>query len=583
MYLSLKEETKIGFGPHLYGANLLIDSVFNSIRVDKPTVIDVETDEKDNFVGLALCQDKDIVYYYSKLDDELKILISKLSIIGHNIKFDLKQMYRWGIDIKPEQLYFDTCLASYVVNTTKESHHLKDLAKEILGYSWPTYKEMVGSGRSKITLDKQSVERVANYCGMDALATYVLYERFKKVLTQQQRYILEQIETPVARVLFEMEIKGVKIDVPYLQELDKKFYLQMEQISAILKEQWSKVSGDEFNVNSNRQVATLLEHQGAVLPTTDKGNKKVDKATLEQWKHLPAVEHLLTYSKIEKLYSTYTQGLLQKQKDGIIYGSFNQITKNDKGSEVGISTNRLSSSDPNLQNIPSRTQEGQLIEKAFIPREGKQFIYLDFSQIEPRLAVHFTGDKFLLNVYNNNRDLYDELVSGTGRSRQDGKTFMLALLYGAQSKKLASVFKCTEEESERILQSMWAKLPGVVSWINRTKYEARQKKGVFTLNKRFIPVPGILSKNRYEVMHWERVAVNSVIQGSAAEIMKMSLIALKRLGRVPVLTVHDSFLIESDSPEKDIEDIKSVLNNIVKLRVPLKVEGGIGNNWLEAK
>lgn len=570
------------FGPELHGVGLYINEApeFNH---NLPVVIDIETNEKDGFVGFGWTQDGMNVFYETSLPDSW---ITEAKIIGHNAKFDIKQLIGWGVDIKPEQYLYDTCLASYVQNTTKASHSLKDLAKEYLGLEWPTYKEMVGVGKKKVTLDKQEVGIVAAYCGMDVLATYRLYEYFKKTLTPQQKRYLETIELPTARVLLEMELKGVGIDVPYIEHLDEEFKVQLLNLSMQIEKQWQ---GEEpLNVNSNLQIAKLLQSQGAELPRTVKGNLKVDKATLEGLKHLPVVPLLLEYSKIEKLKSTYTESLLEKHKDGKIYAQFNQISKNAQGGFVGISTGRLSSSNPNLQNIPAKTEEGKLIRKAFIAEEGKTFIDADFSQIEPRLVAHFSKDPLFLAAFNEQRDIYADLVEGTGRNRNDGKTFMLALLYGAQPKKLASVFKCSEKEAEDIVKQIMSKLPGVTAWINRTKYEAHQKKGVWTLFKRWVPLPLINSDDRYERMHWERVAVNTVIQGSAAEIMKLSLIKLKEAGYVPNLTVHDEFLIEIEEHHRDVqwdyaEEIELILESVSKLDVPLKVEVGIGKTWSEAK
>lgn len=580
---SLKDMTTLSFGPHLYGARLHVDE--DGFTTNGAFAVDVETDEKDNFVGLAVCNSPTDVWYYTKMDS-VKDWLSKYPVIGHNVKFDLKLLKKWGADITSKSLLFDTCLASYVVNTTRESHSLKDIARDLLGLSWPTYREMVGMGRKKVTLDKQAVERVAAYCGMDCLATYKLYEYFAKEMTPHERHLLDTIELPIARVLMEIELKGVQIDLHHLKALDATLSLRMERIKDELAKQWKRE--EKFNINSNRQVAQLLEEQGAELPKTPKGSKKVDKLTLQQLTKIPAVPLLLEYSKIEKLWSTYTQGLLKRQQNGRIYCTFNQITRSEKGTEVGIHTGRLSSSDPNLQNIPVRTEDGKMIMKGFIPDDGCVLVNADYSQIEPRLLAHFSKDPFLLDVYRNDRDLYTELVKGTGRSRQDGKTFMLALLYGAQPKKLANVFNCTEIEAKQILEKMWAKLPGVRSWINQVKWNVKNKKGVSTLHGRWIPLPLISSKNIYERFHWERVAVNSIIQGSAAEVMKLALIELKKHKYTPNLTVHDSVVINiSKSNDEnecfEAEHIKAIMESVVDVDVPLKVDVNVGGNWSDAK
>lgn len=573
------------FGPSLYGATLHIDKPCN-FNGYAPVVLDVETDEKDNFVGIALSQDGQNVYYYTSLNSEVRAVLENCYLIGHNIKGDMRWIKSWGVDVKSRQMFYDTCLASYVQNTTKETQGLKDLASEYLGMVWPTYKDMVGSGKKKQTLDKQDPARVGAYCGMDCLATYRLWEYFSKKLSPQQKQYLESIEMPTARALLDVELFGVQIDVPYLTELNERFTADIKRIEDGINLHWTDTK--PLNVNSNKQVAMLLQRQGAILPKTKKGNFKVDKATLEHWTHLPVVSLLQEYSKIEKLKSTFTEGLLEKEKEGRIRCSFNQITRNDEGNSIGISTGRLSSSNPNLQQIPVRSEEGKLIRKAFISGAGNFFVDADFSQIEPRLVAHFTKDATFVRAFREGRDIYADLVEGTGRSRNDGKTFMLALLYGAQAAKLSSVFKCSEDEAEEIINRIMRKLPGVTAWISRTKYEAKQKGGVYTLFKRWIPLPKINSRDRYERMHWERVAVNSVIQGSAAEIMKLSLIKLAEAGYSTGLIVHDEFVIEQKSVgmymnEQAEKHVKEIMENIVKLDVPLKAEVGTGLNWGEAK
>ncbi len=581
--------------PENYGARLHINgNIAWNLQSKFPTVIDVETDEADNFVGIALTQGTHV--YYSTRLSEVKWFLEETQLIGHNLKGDIKWLINWGVNLKSEQMYYDTILASYVHNTTKESHGLKDLAKEILGMEWPTYKEMVGSGKKKQTLDKQPVERVAAYCGLDCLATFRLYEHFKKTLTKQETKYLEEIELPTARALLDMELRGVQVDVKYLKELDQQFLTELDSLNKQLLNitsgrDWKKLVTTKsipkaFNPNSGFHVAALLQTYGVILPKTKKGRFKTDKNTLSSLTYIEPVTILQRFSEIETLQSTFTSGLIEKQKNGRVHGNFNQISKDDDGNDFGISTGRLSSSGPNLQNIPARTKDGQLILKGFISGPSKIFVHADFSQIEPSMAGHISKDKFLLEIYREGRDLYEELIRNTGRERQDGKTFFLAgAMYGAQSKKLASIFKCSEPEALKINSKIMGKMSGFVAWINRVKYEAHQKGGVKTLFGRWVPLPKINSKDRYERLHWERVAVNTIIQGSSAEIIKKVLIELHRRGHSTVLTVHDSVLIEVEIGfENDfVIELKTLMENIVKLEVPLKVDVGIGSTWKEAK
>jgi DNA polymerase-1 len=577
------------WGVHKHGSSLQINNTSSGIDTTIPLVLDVESDEKDGFVGVGYTQTGTEVYYSSNLGTVSRHIQNYLNLggvglVGHNLKFDAKLLSKWGVSLKSENLKDDTILMSYVMDTTKESHSLKVLGKD-LGYEWPEYRQLVGSGKKKVTLDKQPVDLVANYCGMDVLVTYMLYNKLAKKLDSLQRRVYTQIEMPLMRVLFEMELKGVLLDVERLKGLHQEFSVDLD----LRRQTLCNMAGQEFNPNSNKQTAEILEARGINLPKTIKGNKKVDKFVLEDNKDDDLVKELIRYNQLEKLVSTYTGGLLERDTLPRVYTTYNQITISN-GIERGISTGRLSSSNPNLQQIPSKTEQGALLREVFIPEPGSMFVDADYSQIEPRIVAHFSQDPFLLNVYKTGADLYQSLVEGTGRSRDDGKTFMLALLYGAQAKKLARNFKCSEKEAEEIIAKIMRKMPGVIAWINRVKHTAHQKKGIYTLFKRWIPLPGIDSENKYDRFHWERAAVNYTIQGSAAEVLKLAIIQLREKGYLPVLTVHDEMLYEVNPSDYQgngathaQEEIQRIMESVVPLDIPLVAEVGRGDNWREAK
>jgi DNA polymerase-1 len=579
------------WGVQKYGSSLQINKPY-VVDVTKPLVFDFETTDKDvqkaEFVGMGWTQDGKEVYYCNDLYTIGTLLSTKVNLVGHNLKFDARCAVKYGVSLMSERLKDDTILMSYVCDTTKPSHSLKALGKE-MGYDWPEYRQIVGSGKKKVTLDKQPVDLVANYCGMDVLVTYKLYEHFSKKMDAMQRRVYSQIEMPLMRALFEMELKGVLIDVERLKDLHKKFSDDL----GLLRKTIITLAGQEFNPNSNKQTAEILEARGIILPKTVKGNKKVDKFVLEENKEDDLVQELIKYNQLEKLVSTYTGGILKRDTLPRVYTTYNQVTISN-GIERGISTGRLSSSNPNLQQIPARTEQGALLREVFIPEPGNVFIDADYSQIEPRIVAHFSQDPFLLNVYRTGADLYSSLVEGTGRSRDDGKTFMLALLYGAQAKKLARNFKCSEKEAEEIINKIMRKMPGVIAWINRVKHTAHQKKGIYTMFKRWIALPGIDSENRFDRYHWERAAVNYTIQGSAAEVLKLAIIRLREQGYLPVLTVHDEMLYEvaeasNENPldlgrfNNEQEKIRRTMEDIVSLDIPLVSEVGVGKNWGEAK
>jgi DNA polymerase-1 len=574
------------WGVHKYGAKLVID-LTPSIDPSLPLILDVETDEKDNFVGIGYTQDGQTVYYSDDLGTVGRHFNNYLNqkgvgLTGHNLKFDAKLLLKWGVSLTSESLRDDTQLMSYVINSTKDTHALKELGKS-LGFIWPTYKDIVGSGRKKLTLDKQPIELVAAYCGMDVFVTYQLYHSLKRKMDAFASRIYNQIEMPLMRILFEMELEGVLIDVDKVTIQDTQF----KTLLGNLEDQMFHLAKQKFNPNSNLQTANILESRGIILPRTEKGNKKVDKFVLEQYKEDEFVKLLLQFNKIEKLYSTYTQGILKLDTLPKVYTTYNQVTSNRSvnDTEKGISTGRLSSNSPNLQQIPTRTDEGKTLREIFIPKREYILIDADYSQVEYRLLAHFTKEPLLLEAFKNGKDVHEETGKALGCDRDTGKTLNFASIYGAQAKKIAKTAKCSIDEAEAFLTRYWKILPRVTSWINRIKYEARQKKGIFTLQKRWIPIPEITSQNPYERMHWERVAVNYTIQGSAAEIMKLAMIECRKKGLLPLLTVHDELLFECPVDMKDVYThvIKQTMESVVKIDVPLVVDIGTGKNWREAK
>ena len=571
----------VEWGVQQYGATLIINDLQSPIDPHLPLFIDVETDEKDNFVGIGFTSDGKLIYYLSNLAEATRFIQNYfnsggIGLIGHNIKFDAKLLLKWGISLTSENLVGDTILMSYALNSTKNSHSLKELGKE-LDYNWPTYKEMVGSGRKKITLDKQEIKTVANYCGMDVFVTYQLYKNLKRKFDVFASRVYGQIEFPLMRILLEMELQGVLIDEEKLRSLNNEFRFKLSILTNNLKQFARK----EFNPNSNKQVADILERCGISLPTTPKGNKKVNKFVLERFKDNEFVKILLEYNKLEKLVSTYTGGLLERKTLPRVCPTYNQISRINTGDDKGIATGRLSCSDPNLQQIPTRTEEGKLIRELFIPKQGYTLIDADYSQIEYRLLAHFTKEPLLLKAFEEEKDIHEETGKALGVDRETGKTLNFASIYGAGSKKIAQTAKCTEEEAQNFINKYWSVLPKVTSWVNQVKYQAKQQGGVFTFMKRWIPLPGLFSSDLGERFHWERCAVNFIIQGSAAEIMKLAMIHLRAKGLLPILTVHDELLYEC---EKGMEKaysytIKQTMESVVKLDIPLIVDIGVGENW----
>lgn len=555
----------IDFGPHLYGATLHINEpvMFNP---NSPVSLDVETDEQDNFVGVGMCQSSTDIYYWGKDQwcDELADFIGTFNFIMQGGAFDIRMLKKWGVDTDYSRLLYDTKIMAYTIDSTRLSYGLKSMAESILHLKWPTYKEMVGTGKKKITLDKQPVEKVAAYCGMDTLAEYKLYQYFSHYMNSTQLEYFSILEMPLYRLLSEMEDKGVHVDVPYLKELGEEWWSRHDEL-----DQGFKALG--LNPRSPKQLLEALRSQG--LPIT-----KTDSKTLEPHKKdWPLVRKLLIYRKYKKLESTYISPFLKSFTLPRLHGRFIQKTI----------TGRLASAKPNLQNIPIRTDEGKKIRKAFTPAPEHTLLVLDYSQIEYRLFAHFTQDSTLLEAYKNDKDIHEATAQLIGADRTVGKTLNFAAIYGAQAKRIGETAGIDEESAQLMLNSYWNKMPDAALWVSKTKWLAKKNGGVVTLFNRFIPLIGLKSSNKFEQLHALRVAVNAIIQGSAAEIMKKAMLDIKsELGLVPVLQVHDELVYEiheTDDLTTIEKNVRLLMENVVELSIPLKVSGGYGKSWAEAK
>lgn len=593
----------IEFGPAKYGVELLINP--EGVPNGTSAVVDVETDEVGNFVGIGIMCSANSVSYYSALRDDVRAYLSSISLIGHNLKFDARQLRAWGIDVKKEQLVHDTMLKSYVINTTKESHGLKELSKELLNMEWPSYRDMVGEGKNKVTLDKQEVEKVANYCGDDCVATFRLNVYFDKKMNPAQRGYYNMIELPTMQLLFAMENRGVTVDVEYLRGLKTDFekvsddlmiqlndYLESAGIVIpCVKSCPKKAHTHEFKPKSPKQILTILNMMGIPLQSTD-------KAALLPYMSNEFVSLLAEVRKVQSMLSKFINAWLDLPTLPKIHTTFSQVSLDeDSGEWKGIRTGRLSSKDPNLQQVKradsdSEEDYGRVLRSAFIPTPGKSLLVFDFDQFQYRLLAHYTKEPVLLNAFRNGKDVHEETARIlleheliTKKERNLGKSLNFGAVFGSMPEKIAEISGRSLEDAERFYRLYWQRLPGVTRWINRTKMLAHVHKTVKTIFGRVIPLPGIDSRNRWEVMHAERTAVNYIIQGSEADIIKMAMLKVTAAGYMPILQVHDElhFEVEPGTEEKCLKEIQGILESIVTLDVPIKAGGGTGPNWYEAK
>lgn len=632
-----------------YGATLQINPTAPILDLTKPIVLDIETDQKDNFVGVGVMQlDSDIVYYFSDESQFKKLHLEKAPLIAHNAKFDLRVIRKWGIPITSKNIHLDTMIMSYVFNTTADSHALKDIARDHLKMFWDSYSNMTAfhtpafkeykatlekeiiafTGtkatlqaikkkckqlgeeygpehimakkwdafkNEKCTLNFHALSSVANYCGCDVLATSRLVSFFLQKMTPEQRRILNTLEMPLYRIIFDMEDEGITIDEARLDKLLNEYSNKLTEHIGNLQHITNR--GDLL-FSSNQQVGEYLKEKGFKLPLTKTGKPSVKKAVLKQFEGDEFVDALLDYRKDFKMYNTFLLGIKKQPTLPKVHTTFNQVKQDEDSEEFGgISTSRLSSSNPNLQNIPKRSGGAKIVRSLFIPDPGHIMIVGDYSQIEYRLLAHFTKEPILLEAYQNGRDMHAEVGKLMAGHRSDlsaeeirdlGKSLNFGTVYGAGPEKIASMVGCSSEEAKQFLDKYWETLPNVIDWKQNVIYDAKAKRGIKTFLGRFIPLPRINSLDLGERSHAERCAVNYVIQGSAAEVIKRAMIDCVNNGYLPRVQVHDELIFSiPDKAEKPgklaLKNIKQIMETTVKLSVPLTVDIHIGDNWNEAK
>ncbi len=486
-----------------------------------------------------------------------------MKFLTHGGKFDISMLQKWGVSISYDRIVEDTKILAYVYDSSLESLKLKFLANHFLNIDYPTYKEMVGTGKNKQTLDLQPVERVAAYCGLDTFSTFKLRHYLLNCLSHKQKKYYYELELPVYRLLSQLEDKGVFIDSELLQKTDKEFKQEMDYWEDKLKSYAPTV-----NPRSPKQLIPLLNQYKIPVKSTN-------NTVLEPYKDRIIVSELLKYRKYKKLKSTYTEAFLNNPTLPWVHANFLQKTL----------TGRLASSKPNLQNIPVSTLEGKKIRGFFIAPLEHRLLVLDYSQIEYRLFAHFTQDPILLEAYNIGEDVHEKTGKLVQADRKLGKTLNFAAIYGAQPKRIAQTAGIKVSVAEQLLEQYWSRLPKAAAWITAQKWLARKNGAIETLFGRKIKLRGIDSSNVYERLHAERVGVNAIIQGSAAEIIKQAMLNLQKINYIPICQVHDEllFYIHESDLDKALSKIKQIMETAVSLTVPLIVTGGYVNTWAEAK
>ena len=559
----------------------------------------LETD----IVGISFSWQKGIGYYlpiknnisvHEKSFEILRPFFESTEIIkvGHNIKFDIQVLHKYNVKVSSP--IYDTMVAHYLINPDMR-HNLDTLSESYLNYSPISIESLIGKkGKNQISMRDVSIDKITDYASEDADITLQLKSIFdKEIEVNNLSKIFYDIEIPMINVLSEMETEGIKIDTSYLEKLDKEFEEDLEK----LKKEIFKKSGEEFNLNSPKQLGEILFDK-LKLVSKPKKTKTGQYSTSEEVLSSLANDHkiiedILEWRSLDKLQNTYVKSLPNEVSSltNRVHSSFNQTV---------TTTGRLSSNNPNLQNIPIRTANGQKIRRAFIPR-GSDYILMaaDYSQIELRVIASMSNEKNMIDAFVNNQDIHTMTASKiynvdpenvTREQRGNAKTVNFGIIYGVSAFGLSQQTDLNRSESKVMIDNYFLNYPGLKKYMSDQIDFARNNGYVETIMGRRRYLQNINSQNNMLRSSSERNAINAPIQGSAADIIKIAMINInselkkQSLKSKMLLQVHDELVFDVHKSEKDqIKDIvKTTMESAVKLKVPLKIDLEFGKNWLEA-
>ncbi len=583
------------------------------IKKEKAVSLDTETDSpfptQANLVGISFSTNAHQAFYLplrhdypdapSQIPKEnaFRLLQDALTNpgikkIGQNIKYDYIVLKREGLTL--QGLDLDSMVLSYLIEPNWGKHNLNKLALAYLQVKTIHYEEVVGKGKNEVTINAVPVESVAPYACQDAdLALQLSSLLWSKVKENKLDALYREFELPLIEVLADMEMWGVKIDTRVLKKLSE----EIEQDLGRLQRKIYEISGEKFNINSPQQLAAVLFDK-LNLPASRKTKKTKSYSTsmeiLQELSRIhPIAQHLLEYRQLSKLKSTYADALplLLNPETGRIHTSYNQTV---------AATGRLSSSDPNLQNIPVRGELGKRFREAFIPDKGHLFLSADYSQIELRVLAHLSEDPALIETFLHDRDVHAETadrVFGNASSlfleeqRRRAKIINFSMIYGASAFSLAKELETSNAEAQMFIDRYYDKYPKVHEFLEKIVASAQKKGFSETLFGRKRQVPELKQKEKYAQQAGRRIALNTPIQGTAADLMKKAMIDIwrelkkRKLKSKMILQVHDELVFEVPDKEKDEVEplVKKKMEDVFSLKVPLKVHLEWGVNWAEAK
>jgi len=515
----------------------------------------------------------------------------KINKLGQNLKYDMSVLANYGIDMQGIQ--YDTMLESYVLDSVASRHNMDTLALRYLDKQTIHFEDIAGKGAKQVTFDYVDIEKAAEYAAEDADVTLQLHQAIWPKLQQSEtlQKVFFDIEMPLLPVLSRMERRGVLLDTKALNKQSKQLDKRINE----LEQQVHTLAGEEFNLGSPKQLQKILfeKLELPIISKTPKGQPSTAESVLVELAHdyeLPRL--LLEYRSLAKLKSTYTDKLpkMIDATTGRIHTSYHQAV---------AATGRLSSTDPNLQNIPVRTEEGRRIRKAFIAKKGNKILAADYSQIELRIMAHLSEDKGLVTAFENGVDVHSataaevfniEIDKVTKEQRRRAKAINFGLIYGMSAFGLAKQLDIERHEAQSYVDLYFERYPGVKDYMARTRKVASEQGFVETVLGRRLYLPDINARNAMRRQYAERTAINAPMQGTAADIIKIAMIRLdkelqsSKLDCQMLMQVHDELVFEVK--EKDLKAASKIVNiamsEAVSLSVPLVVDIGIGDNWDEA-
>jgi DNA polymerase-1 len=600
-----------GYSQNLILSQVDFDNLLSQLLTSKSFVFDLETNSLDymeaQIVGFVFLIDKQS-YYLPVAHDyidapaqlsrqstlaALKPILenAKIGKIGQNLKYDAHVLANVGVDLNG--IEDDTMVKSYCLNSVATRHNMDDLSEFYLGHTTIHFSDVAGKGKKQLSFNEVSLDQAMPYACEDVIVTQelnkVLEEKIAKLPTLKNLY--QKLELPLVKIMFKLERNGALIDVAslYNQQLQIKAEMASIQIQAF------EIAGNEFNLESPKQIQQILfSEEGLGLEPkkkTPKGQPSTNEEALKLLDH-PLVDLIMSYRTLTKLNSTYLEALPKQinNRTGRLHTSYHQAV---------TATGRLSSSHPNLQNIPIRSEQGARIRSAFVASEGNVIVAADYSQIELRIMAHISKDKNLLEAFANNVDVHSvtasqmfdtPLAEVSKDQRRNAKAINFGLIYGMSAFGLAKQIDVSRTEAKAYIDAYFDNYPSVLKYMDSTKERAKEMGFVETIEGRRLYLPQINAKNKMLQQRAFRTAINAPMQGSSADIIKKAMLDIQAWideannGVKMLMQVHDELVFEmpSDKAQDYAEVIRSMMENAVELDIPLVVDVGIADNWQEA-